>query len=103
MSKVYRVATMAEFEMMVAAKDFSIAQRIVETVLSNLDTKKKRLHVFSVECMDKGVTLDITMETKYFVQTLQENIKHYIREERYEDCIEIEKAMKYLQQKGGYL
>ncbi len=103
MSKVYKVATMAEFEMMVAAKDFSIAQRIVETVLSNLDTKKKRLHVFSVECMDKGVTLDITMETKYFVQTLQENIKHYIREERYEDCIEIEKAMKYLQQKGGYL
>lgn len=103
MSKTYRVATMAEFEMMVAAKDFSIAQRIVETVLSNLDTKKKRLHVFSVECMDKGVTLDITMETKYFVQTLQENIKHYIREERYEDCIEIEKAVKYLQQKGGYL
>ncbi len=103
MSKVYKVATMAEFEMMVAAKDFSIAQRIVETVLSNLDTKKKRLHVFSVECMDKGVTLDITMETKYFIQTLQENIKHYIREERYEDCIEIEKAMKYLQQKGGYL
>ena len=103
MSKVYRVATMAEFEMMVAAKDFSIAQRIVETVLSNLDTKKKRLHVFSVEYMDKGVTLDITMETKYFVQTLQENIKHYIREERYEDCIEIEKAMKYLQQKEGYL
>ena len=94
---------MAEFEMMVAAKDFSIAQRIVETVLSNLDTKKKRLHVFSVECMDKGVTLDITMETKYFVQTLQENIKHYIREERYEDCIEIEKAVNYLQQKGGYL
>ena len=53
--------------------------------------------------MDKGVTLDITMETKYFVQTLQENIKHYIREERYEDCIEIEKAIKQLQQKGGYL
>jgi len=75
----------------------------VETVLANLDTKKKRLHAFSVECMDKGVTLDITMETKYFVQTLQENLKHYIREERYEDCIEIEKAIKTLQQKGGYL
>jgi len=103
MDKIFKVATMSEFEMMIAAKDFSIAQCIVETVLANLDTKKKRLHAFSVECMDKGVTLDITMETKYFVQTLQENLKHYIREERYEDCIEIEKAIKTLQQKGGYL
>ena len=94
---------MSEFEMMIDAKDFSIAQCIVETVLANLNTKKKRLHAFSVECMDKGVTLDITMETKYFVQTLQENLKHYIREERYEDCIEIEKAIKTLQEKGGYL
>ena len=103
MNKIYKVATLAEFEMMVAAKDFSIAQCIVETVLSNLNTKKKRLHVFSVECIDQGATLDITMETKYFVQTLQENLKHYIREERYEDCIEIEKAIKTLQGKGGYL
>jgi hypothetical protein len=103
MDKIFKVATMSEFEMMVAAKDFTIAQCIVETILSNLNTKKKRLHAFSVECMDKGVTLDITMETKYFVQTLQENMKHYIREERYEDCIEIEKAIKQLQQKGGYL
>ena len=103
MDKIFKVATMAEFEMMVAAKDFTIAQCIVETILSNLNTKKKRLHAFSVECIDKDVTLDVTMETKYFIQTLQENLKHYIREERYEDCIEIEKAIKTLQEKGGYL
>lgn len=103
MDKIFKVATLAEFEMMIAAKDFSIAQCVVETILSNLNTKKKKLHAFSVECVDKGTILDITMETKYFAQTLQENLKHYIREERYEDCIEIEKAIKTLQQKGGYL
>jgi len=103
MDKIFKVATMSEFEMMIASKDFSISQCIVETVLKNLDTKRKKLHAFSVECLDRGVTLDITMETKYFVQTIQENLKHYIREERYEDCIEIEKAIAYLKEKGGYL
>ncbi len=38
MDKIFKVATMSEFEMMIAAKDFSIAQCIVETILSNLNT-----------------------------------------------------------------
>lgn len=103
MQKEFTVSNLEEFESMIRAKDFRIAQAVVETILQNLNTKKKRLHVLSVNLLDNSTTLDITLETKYFVDSLKENLKHYIREEDYEGCIEIENAVKYLTEKENYL
>ncbi len=33
---------------------------------------KKYLHVLSVNCLEDGATYDITLEKKYFAETLQE-------------------------------
>ncbi len=82
-----------EFQDMIDRKDFTIAKAVVETILANLNTRKKYLHVLSVNCLEDGATYDITLEKKYFAETLQENLKYYVEKELYEECSQIVEAI----------
>ena len=88
-----------EFQDMIDRKDFSIAKAVVETILANLNTRKKYLHVLSVNCLEDGATYDITLEKKYFAETLQENLKYYVEKELYQDCTQIVEAINKLKEK----
>lgn len=88
-----------EFQDMIDKKDFTIAKAVVDTILANLTTRKKHLHVLSVNCLEDGATYDITLERKYFAETLQENLKYYIEKELYEDCSQIVEAINKLKEK----
>jgi len=85
-----------EFQEMINNKDFRIAQAIVETILNNLTTKKKHVHVLSVSCLEENATYDITLERKHFIDTLEENLKYYVEQEKYEDCTKIVQAIDTL-------
>ena len=41
-----------EFQDMVDRKDFAISQAIVESILTNLNSRKKHVHVLSVNCIN---------------------------------------------------
>lgn len=88
-----------EFQDMIDRKDFSIAKAVVETILANLNTRKKYLHVLSINCLEDGATYDITLEKKYFAETLQENLKYYVEKELYEECSQIVEAINKLKEK----
>ena len=90
-----------EFQDMIDRKDFTIAKAVVETILANLNTRKKHLHVLSVNCLEDGVTYDITLERRYFEETLQENLKYYVEKELYEDCTKIVEAINKLKEKDN--
>jgi hypothetical protein len=85
-----------EFQELVDNRDFRIAQAIVEGILDNVTTKKKYIHVLSVTCLEEGEIFDITVERKYFASTLEENLPYYVKEELYEECSEITKAIEVL-------
>jgi hypothetical protein len=85
-----------EFQEMINNKDFRISKAIVETILSNINTKKKHLHVISINCLEENATYDITLERKYFIDTLEENLKYYVEQELYEDCTKIIQAIDKL-------
>lgn len=85
-----------EFQELVDNKDFRIAKAIVDGILDNIDSKKKHIHVLSVTCLEEGEIYDITVECKHFVETLEENLPYYIREEQYEDCQRIVNAVNKL-------
>lgn len=89
----------AEFEQMVSRKDFIIAEAIVGSILANLNTRKNNVHVLSVNCLEEASTYDITLDRKYFVETLQENLQHFVERELYEKCSEIVNAIKQLEEK----
>ena len=75
-----------EFQEMVDNKDFRLSEAIVSGILNNINGKKKHIHVLSITCLEEEEIYDITVERKYFAETLEENLPHYVREERYEDC-----------------
>jgi hypothetical protein len=85
-----------EFQELVDNKDFRIAKAIVEGILDNVKSKKKYIHVLSITCLEEGEIYDINVERKHFVETLEENLPYYIREEQYEDCQRIVNAVSKL-------
>ena len=85
-----------EFQELVDNKDFRIAQAIVEGILYNVNSKKKHIHVLSINCLEEGEIYDITVERKHFIETLEENLPYYVKEELYEKCAEITKAIESL-------
>jgi hypothetical protein len=85
-----------EFQELVDNRDFRISQAIVKGILDNIITKKKYIHVLSVTCLEEGEIFDITIERKHFASTLEDNLPYYIKEELYEECSKITKAIEKL-------
>ena len=77
-------------------KHFSISQAIVNSILSNLKTRKKNIHILSIKCKQENTVFDITLEKSHFGHTLKENLKYFEEREMYEKCAEISKAIKTL-------
>jgi len=99
--KEFHVSSTDEFQDWIDNKDFRIAEAIVEGILANLKSKKKHVHLLSVVVEEENSIFDITVERKFFAETLEENIVHYVREERYEDCQRIANVIAEL--KGNEL
>jgi protein-arginine kinase activator protein McsA len=100
--KEFVVDTAEDFEEMVSAKDFRIAESIVEGIFANVDSKKQNIHLISIVCQDEGAVYDITVDKKYFITTLEENLVHYVREEKYEDCQRIVDTIEKLKKQEVY-
>ena len=88
-----------EFQEMVDRKDFAISKAVVESILSNVNGRKKHVHVLSVNCLEEEAVFDITLERRFFIDTLQENLKYYVEQELYEECETIVKAIDILKEK----
>jgi protein-arginine kinase activator protein McsA len=80
------VESTEEFEEMVMNKDFRISSSIVDGIFANLNSKKKNIHLLSIIVESENSVFDITIEKKHFAATLEENLPHYVREEKYEEC-----------------
>ena len=92
----FKVKTLEEFQELVNKKDISIANAVIESILNNIKTRKKNVHVLSVQVDDENTVFDITLERDNFSETLKENLKYFEDHEMYEECIEIDKAIKAL-------
>ena len=94
--KEFTVKTMDDFQTLVNVKHFSISEAIVDSILNNLKTRKKRVHVLSVKCVEDDAIFDITLDKTKFIDTLQENLQYFEERELYEKCAKINKAINDL-------
>jgi protein-arginine kinase activator protein McsA len=90
------VNNIEEFQIMIDNKDFRISESITKTILDNVNTKKKHIHIISINVLENNTVLDLTLEKKFFIETLEENLKFFIEHERYEDCQNIVNAINQL-------
>lgn len=89
-----------EFQILINNKDFRISKAIVEGILKNINTKKKNIKVLVIKCIEEQEIIDITLDRKDFLNTLEKNIVHYIAEEKYEECQIIASAINNLKSKN---
>ena len=89
-----------EFEKMVALRDLRISKALVETILKNLNSRKRHLHALSIFVENEETIYDVTVDRQDFVETLESNLSIYEENELYEGCAEIVKALKILKTKN---
>ena len=90
-----------EFLEMALNQKFTIAQTIVEIILTNLQTRKKQIPVFEIEVDSEGATYTLSVQRDEFLSILQTNLIHFENEEAYEGCQKIIEAINYLKTKNG--
>jgi len=88
-----------EFEELIVQRDVRISKALVETILKNLNGRKRHLHAFSVLVEQEQTIYDITVDRQDFLKTLESNLPIYEKHELYEGCAEIVKAIKFLKEK----
>ena len=88
-----------EFEELVSNRDLRISSALVEMILKNLNGRKRHLHALSVLVEQEQTIYDITIDRKEFITTLKSNLSIFEENELYEQCGEIVKAIKFLEEK----
>ena len=78
-----------------------MAQNIVETVLENINTKKKQIPVFEIEVENEGSVYTLSVQKDEFIKILKTNLIHFENEEAYEGCQKIIEAINYLKTKNA--
>ena len=99
MATEFEVQNAEEFEKLIKSKDFRVYEALVSTVLKNLKSTKRHHHALSIISTDEDAIYDITIDKQDFHHTLEESLIAYEKQEKYEKCAEIKKAMDFLDKK----
>jgi|TARA_B100001093_G_scaffold467421_1_gene486620 hypothetical protein len=96
MVKRIRIKSIEEFEMMLQDQDLKISKAITEVALKNLKSKKRFIPVLEIHVEEEGQIFDITLDRRDILSTLQQNLEIHERNEDYEGCARIAKAIQEL-------
>ncbi|MFZ9354331.1 MAG: hypothetical protein ACO25L_05890 [Candidatus Nanopelagicales bacterium] len=92
----FKVNTLQDFQELVDKKDMGVKKAVVNAILNNLKSRRKNIHIISVNCLKENSIFDITLQKEHFVDTLNENIKYFEEAEMYEECSKMLKAIETL-------
>ena len=87
MAKEISVFDSDEFEQLVASRDLRISKALVETILKNINGRKRHIHALSVLIEQEQTIYDITIDRQEFIHTLEQNLPIYEKHELYEGCL----------------
>lgn len=88
-----------EFEDRVKNGDVEISLATVDTILSNLTGRKRFIHTLDIKILSEGVTHTLTTDRRDFKEVLNKHLPILEKNEMYEKCAEIVKALKVLKDK----
>ncbi len=97
MVKRIKVKSVEEFEDMMQEQDLKISKAIVEVALKNLKSEKRFIPILEVHVEEDESIFDITLDRQNLLSTLQQNLEIHERNEDYEGCARIAKAIQELE------
>ena len=100
MAKQIKVETHEEFEIMMVEQDLEISRAIVEVALKNLHSKKRFIPILEIYVEEDETIYDITLDKLNILDTLEQNLEIHERNEDYEGCARIAKAIKEITNKN---
>jgi hypothetical protein len=89
-----------DFQKLIESKDKNLSIEIVKIILNNLSTKKRFIPVLEVYLETSDVIVDLTVDRKDFIDTLEKNLKTLLSWEEYEWCSKIKKGIDKLNKKN---
>ena len=96
MVKRIKVKSVEEFEDMLQEQDLKISKAIIEVALKNLKGDKRFIPVLEIHVEEDESIFDITLDRQNMLSTLQQNLEIHERNEDYEGCARIAKAIQEL-------
>ena len=96
MVKRIKVKSVEEFEDMLQEQDLKISKAIIEVALKNLKGDKRFIPVLEVHIEEDESIFDITLDRQNMLSTLRQNLEIHERNEDYEGCARIAKAIQEL-------
>lgn len=84
------------FDEMLDDGSYELASSIVNGILTQLPSDAESLHVVEVYVEEEDSIYDLSVEQDDIIETLQENLQWYEKEENYEGCATIVKAIETL-------
>ena len=96
MVKQIVVETHEDFEAMMIEQDLEISRAIVEVALKNLKGKKRFIPILEIYVEEDETIYDVTLDRLNILDTLEQNLEIHERNEDYEGCARIAKAIKEL-------
>jgi DNA-directed RNA polymerase len=96
MVKRIKVKSVEEFEDMLQEQDLKISKAIIEVALKNLKGDKRFIPVLEVHVEEDESIFDITLDRQNMLSTLRQNLEIHERNEDYEGCARIAKAIQEL-------
>ena len=97
MVKRIKVKSVEEFEEMLQEQDLKITKAIIEIALKNLKGTKRFIPILEIHVEDDDSIFDITLDRQNMISTLQQNLEIHERNEDYEGCARIAKAIQELE------
>lgn len=97
MVKRIKVKNVEEFEDMLQEQDLKISKAIIEVALKNLKGKKRFIPVLEVHVEEDESIFDITLDRQNMLSILRQNLEIHERNEDYEGCARIAKAIQELE------
>ena len=96
MTKRIKVKSVEEFENMLQEQDLKISKAIIEVALKNLKGDKRFIPILEVHVEEDESIFDITLDRQNMLSTLRQNLEIHERNEDYEGCARIAKAIQEL-------
>jgi len=90
------VNTNEEFEQRVNNQDIILSQAVVETILKNLKGKKRHIPTFNVFVLEDDAIYDLSIDRKDFLTNLEIHLPIMEKNEMFEKCAEMVKAINFL-------
>jgi hypothetical protein len=97
--KNFVLKNMKELEDMLYVRNLDLSRVVVDTIIENIDKKRGQIHIANIEVQKDDLILELTVQAKEFISTLEKNLETFESHEEYETCAKIIKNIDYLKQK----